>query len=616
MLKESGHEILAGGLAPFAEALGSCAQDLRKVLTGNEQAFMDVGESVVGFFGGATGFSSSATGLADSLSDGLFEQLVDRLEADAASVTETCGEDCMVSCADILGRFDAIIADTYTHAAAFKRIVKQLQMLGISTRIESARLGSASSGFQTLADDVEQLAGRIVEDFDAIKGRTQALSLTVADFREDASVMANLQQQCVTNISGTLGRNVRALRDVYAEARESSAALSQQAANISSNMSEVVTSIQSHDIIRQQVEHVAEVLEETVGELVGAGVENGDGQQRDMLLGWVADIAKLQTAQLGNSRESFHDAMEHVADSLDDISKAVADSVRTIEQSLAADGRGGAEIIGDVRTGTGEVLNSLRRYEQLNATATERINSLADIVDAIFASLENIEEVGAEIELIALNASIKSARVGTEGRALSVLAESIQKLSVEAREHKDRFSENTQDISDASATLKTHAAAMLDRDKLKAFANSQQDILGQLDGIYTRMAKDLGNVRAEGRQLSQAMAAFAAGLDIHHRMCPRFAEGVARLENTAEEAAAQHSGEAVERPERLEQILSRYTMDSERVIHDRLTGADGGSDDVGDPLWDDGDELWGTDDPPVAPDTPASEDDWDNVELF
>jgi methyl-accepting chemotaxis protein len=36
-------------------------------------------------------------------------------------------------------------------------------MLGISTRIESARLGDQGLGFSTLADDVEALAGKIVQ---------------------------------------------------------------------------------------------------------------------------------------------------------------------------------------------------------------------------------------------------------------------------------------------------------------------------------------------------------------------------------------------------------------------------------------------------------------------
>ena len=615
MSTPSAQESFAPGLATFGEALAACAQELRRTITDNEQDFLGVGESVVGFFGGASSFSGSASGLAESLSDGRFEALVDRLEGDAASVAQTCGDDCGGTCANVLNEFDAAIAATHTHAAAFKRIVKQLQMLGISTRIESVRLGNAGGGFQTLADDVEQLAGRIVEDFEAINDRTKALGETITDFRAHSKDMAELQQQCVADITGTLGRNVSALRDVHSRARHSSAALSDQAAHISQSMSGVVAAIQSHDIIRQQVEHVAEVLEETVGELAGHddGLENHG--ERDMLMGWVADVGSLQAAQLDHSRGSFMQAMDEVAASLGDIAGAVADSVRTVEEALAADGRGGAEIIDDVRAGTGDVLNALARYEELDAAVAERIASLATIVEGIFASLENIEEVGSEIELIALNASIKSARVGAEGRALSVLADSIQKLSAEARDHKDRFSATTESIRDAGASLKDCAAAMLDRKGLETFAHSQRDILEQLGDLNARMDEDLDAVRTQGAELSHSMQAYGRDLDIHHRMCPRFGDGVARLEAMAAEAGSLHTGEAVERPERLEKILARYTMDSERMIHDRHTGvAATAPREGGDELWGD-DELW--DDGAAAPTgAEAAEDDWDNVELF
>ena len=51
-----------------------------------------------------------------------------------------------------------IVGELSGIVAAFAKIVKYLSMLGISTRIESARLGGDGRGFSTLADDVEKLA--------------------------------------------------------------------------------------------------------------------------------------------------------------------------------------------------------------------------------------------------------------------------------------------------------------------------------------------------------------------------------------------------------------------------------------------------------------------------
>ena len=53
-------------------------------------------------------------------------------------------------------------------------------MLGISTRIESARLGGDGRGFSTLADDVEKLAHAIVDHCAGIAAKIEALGGHVA----------------------------------------------------------------------------------------------------------------------------------------------------------------------------------------------------------------------------------------------------------------------------------------------------------------------------------------------------------------------------------------------------------------------------------------------------
>ena len=58
-----------------------------------------------------------------------------------------------------------------------------------------------------------------------------------------------------------------------------------------------------------------------------------------------------------------------------------------------------------------------------------------ETVGEIATFVGDIEKIGEEIKLIALNAQIKSAYTGDEGAALGVLAEAIQRLSIDAIDH-------------------------------------------------------------------------------------------------------------------------------------------------------------------------------------
>ncbi|MGD0229254.1 MAG: hypothetical protein ABSC19_02700 [Syntrophorhabdales bacterium] len=60
-----------------------------------------------------------------------------------------------------LKRMSDMVKKAYGPLSVFHVVVKRLRMLGVSTRIESARLGRGDTGFEALAANVEQLSAMI-----------------------------------------------------------------------------------------------------------------------------------------------------------------------------------------------------------------------------------------------------------------------------------------------------------------------------------------------------------------------------------------------------------------------------------------------------------------------
>ena len=66
-----------------------------------------------------------------------------------------------------------LINSTTEEVFNFGRLVKYLRIQGISTKIESARLGSHDAGFSNLAENVEQLSHVISEKSARVRGTSQ-----------------------------------------------------------------------------------------------------------------------------------------------------------------------------------------------------------------------------------------------------------------------------------------------------------------------------------------------------------------------------------------------------------------------------------------------------------
>ena len=74
----------------------------------------------------------------------------------------------------------------------------------------------------------------------------------------------------------------------------------------------------------------------------------------------------------------------------------------------------------------------------------------------VSGSVNDIEEIGAEIQLIALNARIKTAHTGDEGAPLGVIAEAIQRLSSDANTGKTAISAALNDVMLAAHDVQSH----------------------------------------------------------------------------------------------------------------------------------------------------------------
>jgi methyl-accepting chemotaxis protein len=589
----------------------SAKRSLGGVIAARERDFLSLGDRLHDLRVRSEGLAEKASELVATTSGESMDEVLGKLSAELGQMTGVCEMGNSRESLEELLAVRGIVADLEKISSEFGRIVKRLSMLGISTRIESARLGAKGLGFSTLADDVEKLAATIVGYAFQISDRNRSLRGLVDEAEVKTRSVVDSQEKCSSTIFGGLQENIETLSKLAASSVALSETLSGKTKAISESVSSAVLSMQFHDIVRQQVEHVEQAMDDVeqvigardVGQaaLPGAPGAPGDGygEGEREIVAFVGDVLALQCSQLTHARGRFVDAVETLVANLRDI----AGSIQAIGGEILSAGdqnRSGADL-DRVERDVALVKEALRGFAAKGEELSEIMSSVAGTISEMSGYVGKIEDVGSEIELIAINASIKAAHTGEEGAALGVLASAIQGLSVEARQQTDEVSRILREVAKSSNILQDNASISYDVSQVDDVSAHLDGLLGQIGDMNRRRSAMFAGIGATSAELGQALQGVAAGVHFHEEVGERL--DAVKRDLDAFGALCKRivpvEGD-MRRPERLRELFGRYTMEAERDVHEAVFGLAAGLEKAGkaSPAAADGDGLG------------------DNVELF
>lgn len=304
-------------------------------------------------------------------------------------------------------------------------------------------------------------------------------------------------------------------------------------------------------------------------------VKEGDAQktweqgQAEELACWVADVCSLQVSQLTHCRSSFMEAIETLIQDLSRIVDSVAGLGRDLQSVLDSGEGDSRNTLDKIEANINHLIQFMRGVAEKSGQLARIMNTVGETVAQMAAFVGNIEDVGAEIELIALNASVQAAHTGEEGLALGVLAGAIQRLSVDARSLTDVVAEDLRQISSNARELQKMAGEAMDTRSLDRQVGRLEEMINNLRTLNRQSGELLSQVSVRAGRLRRELSEQAEGIDFHHPVARELGEYIRAFEAQAAEALAltSHECDPANRPERLKELLSRYTMEAERMIH-------------------------------------------------
>ncbi len=576
----------APATAEWRDRLAALTRLLRELERQSEGEFLAIGEQLQCFHERCTSIAARSDEIAGEITgraiagarDGL-TRLVDDLERHFEQASGVSGgfRETLAAILETLRAADRSLAN-------FEKLIRMLRMLGISTKIESARLTTEDTGFDTLSAAVAKLSVRIDERLSALCEQKARLAARVQRTQERLAAIEGERRSNSREIFAKIRHGLAALAQTHEHGSAAAARAARASGDIAGNIAQVVVGLQFHDITRQELEHAREALEELAAELEEPGG----------VPALFAGICELQAAQVVRSRDSLCAAVDEVVRNIAGLApnvSRIADETRDVTGMLD---RGGHSFLDDLRSALEPVIGRLavdaegmRELERVLAGVAEATGQMSGFV-------QEIERVGSEIEKIALNANVKAAHIGREGATLGVLAEAIQRLSVDTRHETEAVSAPLREVLAVAGTLGGRAHdALAAGDGASAGGGGERlrTLLLALRGMNGRVLELLSGLDAETPALARDIAAAVGRIGVHRAARETLGHVAAELGALAGLARAVAPPETEADRDGLARLQARYTTRGERKVHAAVSdGSDAagaaeaglGADDLGD----------------------------------
>lgn len=459
-----------------------------------------------------------------------------------------------------LARLVDVVAAASSPIAGLRRAVKMMGIVSVNARVTAAGIVGDSDDFDVFTTDIATLsdsASRTIQEF------AQIYRQLTAEVDRAATQRARFESAHADTLTG-LARSLVETIDALDRQRSTAAAGSAETGRVSrqivGRIGSAVMSLQVGDATRQRLEHVESGLSTLAGVADGSLLEEAERPAA------IAALALLQQTQLTDIAAAFAQEVEQAEQDL----KALASDAATImarSRDFDGDGKGHASAIAGLSTQLRAAVTILKDFEAERAKLEIVARAVQDTVHVLLDHVGAVQDIEANMRLVSLNAAVRCAQLGPRGASLTVIAMQLRELTTETVVAAEAA---MQQLNQSSALAGAFGAAAEQTgagriSELEQQANLALDIMAGLD---QRLAGALARLNADGPRVIALLDAAASGMAGQSDLAET-------LDDTALAIASLTTEPVPDIPLPgaagiLGQLRQSYTMEAERMIHDRL----------------------------------------------
>ncbi len=503
--------------------------------------------------------------------------------------------------------------------AVIEKIAMILKVVGFNIRVESARTQASSDLFTVVSHQINELSSRVVriatrirDDVRSTGSRQQAIHKRITGGLHQLDRLTEETRRAVDGY-------VKEIEDLMERSLDVMASADAHSREISRQVGEVVVGIQIHDSMSQRVTHIINALKDVRWMLDGSA-EKATDRASDLIshedvnpLDAAYAILLLQAAQLKQTLTEVRDVHRNTGGAFARIGEQVhllAEGLSVLE-SASPKGEGGAPeqaddpfvtLQSELTAVGGLIEEAAALVENVQKTAEEA----SETAEKLTTLIHQVEEIGFDTHLIALNAIVKAAHLDSSGSSLEVLAQEVKRLSDSSNTFVVKVRELLEGLRSPVQELREGEMGNGDGEALEEAALQQG--MERITDAYARFREGSSVAFQRAGTLKERLSRIITGLDFLPDLSAELSGLHDRLAASAGQLTPWIGGDVQRSVSETRRLAQRYTMQQERGVHHTLFQLEGYGD--------------APDEDPAAPEAgekspaPESDDLGDNVELF
>lgn len=454
--------------------------------------------------------------------------------------------------------------------------LKAASFLSVNAKIAAAGISDGGTDFSAFAAEIFRLLSQAQisisgfgRDLSHLNGRLIAALQTQDTFERRHGTL--MREAC-----DHLRRGVGVLDAQRSEAQRASDAITRRSADTKRRIAEAVRSLQVGDATRQRVEHAAAMIDAGRGVRLPAEARawwQGLGAEEQSAV--KAAACRLQARQLRHAAGDFDREAQALAGAMTALAQGTRE-IGTLGQEVSGAGTGRNGTFFDQLAGTvSQAAGLLREYAEARAQIDEAIRTVAQNIDELGQHMKKVDSIETDIRLMGLNTTLRCARIGDRGRALSVIAQELRLYADQIAQQAETVFTDLDQLTGAAREL-TQAAEAEGDDKAA-------EVLTDISGTGSEFAT-LGSALSDALSALERNAQGAAGplqktadaMQAQQALSAIMTRAAQDLEATVAGLPDDGATETIQAHLR---ALggSHYTMESQRVIHQLFAVGDAGT---------------------------------------
>lgn len=544
---------------------------MKGLISSSEKSFLGMGRGLQDIYSRSREMSELAANVVKIMSGSEIQGAIDGLSRILAELKGhlELSESGFEKISKGLGEYKDTLESITSFFEKFRMLVLNLEMLGFFTQVENAHVINSDTGFLALTTDVKGLSKRIFEKSSQIKAKSFELRALINHALEDFTKFKESHKSHAMTMLKHSVSNHEVLATRHGRATQHAGSVSGASKSIMEEIGEIVSSLQVHDITSQQLVHVKEVLETLHSSLTASRLSDAEKP------GLIAEVCALQGAQMDNTRKEAVAAVENIIRGLSAISSDIAGMQENTGRVSWASDMDGISFMEEIDTGISTVIESLNENISEQTGLTKTMSSVSAMVSEMSVFVEEIENLGMNLQLIALNARIKAAHIGNEGAALDTISGSIYELSKNSREDTSELSTMLAGVVEIARDFDSNLESMHSGQEqaVENLVADLKNLLRELHGMNDSVFSLLVQLGDMGSRLRDDIANTVSGITVHKEIREALGGMISEIDAIGARARDMVPGSGKDRSSSLMGELEKfYTMESEHRIHAEYTG--------------------------------------------